>query len=140
MKAFALALVLMLARFAPAARAPAAASAPSALKSAREHLRAGRYDQAIAAARAAGGAGGLTMVGQIERRLGRYEAARRTLEAVVQRYPDAPSLRARLELGLLALDTGDRDHATELLDRFYQDYNAGRIDKNDAGELLCVAI
>src|SRR5262245_49105335 len=134
MKALVLALVL-----APGL-ARAAAPPQAALKPAQDHLRAGRYDQAIAAARSAGGPAGLTLAGQIERQLGRYDAARRTLEAVVQRFPDASSLRARLELGLTALDTGDRDRATELLDHFYQDYNAGRIDKNDPRQLLAVAI
>src|SRR5207245_4737074 len=107
------------------------ASPPAGLKGAREHARAGRYDQAIAAARAAGGAAGLTLVGQIERQLGRFADAKQTFEEVAKRWPDAGSLRARLELGLTALDVGDKDRATALLDRFYQDYNGGRIDKND---------
>ncbi|HJZ88088.1 MAG TPA: tetratricopeptide repeat protein [Polyangia bacterium] len=116
------------------------ANPPGGLKAAREHLRAGRYAEALSAARAAGGPAGLTLAGEIERRLARYADARRTLEQVATRWPDAASQRARLFLGLLALDVGEKERATELLDRFYQDYNAGRIDKSSAEQLLYVAL
>src|SRR5262249_15052675 len=87
-----------------------------------------------------GGGGGLPLAGQIERRLSRYADARKTFEQVVEKWPGPDSLRARLELGLTALDVGDKARAEPLLDRFYQDYNAGRIDKNDAQQMMCVAI
>src|SRR5689334_15140097 len=114
-----------------------AASAPP--RAAKAHLRAGRYAQAIAAARAAGGPGGLTLAGRIERRLGRFTEARRTLEEVVQKWPVAAA-RARLELGLAALETGDQARAETLLDQFYQDFNAGRVDTSSAQALAEVAM
>ena len=107
---------------------------------AREHLRAGRYAEALAAAKASGGAAGLTLAGQIERRLSRYAEARKTFEQVAEKWPGPDSLRARLELGLVALEVGDKARAEPLLDRFYQDYNGGRIDKNDAQQMLYVAM
>jgi tetratricopeptide (TPR) repeat protein len=110
------------------------------LGKAKEHLRAGRYTEALAAARQAGGAAGLTLAGEIERRLSRYADAKKTFEQVAEKWPGPESLRARLELGLVALDVGDKNGAEPVLDRFYQDYNGGRIDKNDAQQMMYVAI
>jgi tetratricopeptide (TPR) repeat protein len=127
MKFFLLALVLVTPPASPLGRA-------------REHLRSGRYEQALGAARAAGGAAGLTLVGEIQRRLSRYAEARKTFEEVMTRWPEGPSLRARLDAGLLALEVGDKDRGVALLERFYQDYNAGHIDKASATDLMYVAM
>jgi tetratricopeptide (TPR) repeat protein len=112
----------------------------SALAPAHRLWRTGRYDEAITAARASGGAAGTTLAGSYERQLGRYDDARRTLEPVTHKFAGAQSLRARLELGRVALATGHKAEGEALLDGFYQDWNAGRVDQTRVEPLVCVAI
>jgi tetratricopeptide (TPR) repeat protein len=69
---------------------------------------------------------------------GRYAEAQKLLEPALQRDPHA--LAARLQLGLAYRLTGQRDAERAVWNKFYDDYEAGAIDKKKARELTYVAL
>jgi tetratricopeptide (TPR) repeat protein len=119
---------------APAARAAAAAAADP-LEAA---LAGGRYEDVDAQApRAKSRADADAILGAALRLRGRYADARRVLEAVVAH--DGRALRARVELGLVYRAIGDRATERAMWERFYDDFDAGKIDKKSARELYYMA-
>jgi tetratricopeptide (TPR) repeat protein len=68
---------------------------------------------------------------------GRYAEARRVLEGEVARDPRA--LEARYQLGLVYRAIGAQAEASRVWNGFYDDYEAGRIDKRSARQLTYVA-
>lgn len=112
-----------------------------AIAAQRYHVRAlaerGRYDDAESAARKYGGANVLVPLGDVLRTRGRLAAAESAYtRAVAGRASD--SLTARLRLGELRLDRGDRAEAMRILDRFIDIYNERR-PRLTSVELLAVA-
>src|SRR5690349_14428669 len=75
--------------------------------------------------------------GEKLRKVGRYTDAQKVLEPAVQRDPHA--LAARLSLGLVYRATGQRDLERAVWNRFYDDYEAGTLDKTKSRDLLYVA-
>jgi tetratricopeptide (TPR) repeat protein len=118
----------------------AVAAPTDGLASAREALRAGRYEQATKLAarvdkshRAEADA----VAGEALRRSGKLAAARALLEQTVA---DLPSpLAARLELGRVYRLMGEPRLASQIWNRFYDDFEAGKIDKKSPRELVFVA-
>jgi tetratricopeptide (TPR) repeat protein len=76
--------------------------------------------------------------GERLRKAGRYGEAEKLLEAAVQKDPRA--LAARLQLGLVYRATGRNADERAVWNRFYDDYEGGRIDKHKARELMYVAM
>ncbi|MDB4967228.1 MAG: repeat-containing protein [Myxococcales bacterium] len=76
--------------------------------------------------------------GERLRKAGRYADAQKLLEPAVQRDPRA--LAARLQLGLVYRATGQRDLERATWNRFYDDYEAGLLDKKRSRDLLYVAL
>src|SRR5207344_3042858 len=72
-----------------------------------------------------------------EMALGLYADARQRLTGAVQAAPD--NLPARDVLMRLYEATGDRTALGPLIDRTYEDWKVGRIDKNRAADLIAVA-
>ncbi len=72
------------------------------------------------------------------RATGRYADARTILEATVKARPT--HLRARVQLGLVYLDVGERDLAATIFQGFYDDWSSDKIDQNSAEQLMYVAI
>jgi tetratricopeptide (TPR) repeat protein len=98
-------------------------------------LRTGHYEDALARTR--GDAALAPLAGRALVALGRYEEARRTLDAAVAAAPDDLPARDAL-MRLLAL-VGDRAALAPLIDRTYADWNARRVDKSRAADLIAVA-
>jgi Tfp pilus assembly protein PilF len=98
-------------------------------------LRAGRYEDALARAR--GDASLVPLASRALVALGRYDEARRALEAAVAAAPD--DLPARDALMRLYALVGERAALAPLLDRTYADWNGRRVDKARAPDLLAVA-
>jgi tetratricopeptide (TPR) repeat protein len=76
--------------------------------------------------------------GERLRNAGRYGDAQKLLEPAVQRDPHA--FAARLSLGLVYRATGQRDLERAVWNRFYDDYEAGALDKTRSRDLLYVAL
>jgi cellulose synthase operon protein C len=135
---------------APAQARPRGGHEPGARRADAERaLRTGRYEQARQIASelehkgageadvaAAGGAAAL-LAARAETALGLYPEARRRLEAAAQAAPD--DLPVRDALMRLYEATGDRAALAPLIDRTYEDWKLGRIDKARASDLLAVA-
>jgi Tfp pilus assembly protein PilF len=115
----------------PLARAAAAAQ-DGKRAAALASLRAGRYEDALARAGRDAPLAARALVA-----LGRYDQARRTLEAFVAAAPD--DLPARDALMRLYASIGDRAALAPLIDRTYADWNGRRVDKARAPDLLAVA-
>lgn len=123
----------------------AAKSSPgeAALGLAELYLLTGRYPESAAQAAAAAAAGatksaGLTAAGEVAWRTGKPAEAVTLFRRAVATQP--PSLRARALLGAALLETGKRAEGEKLLDAFFADYNAGRIDAKDAAALTYTAM
>ncbi|HZS39267.1 MAG TPA: tetratricopeptide repeat protein [Polyangia bacterium] len=69
---------------------------------------------------------------------GKYAEARALLENATAKDPRA--LKARLELGLIYRLTGERDLERAIWNRFYDEYDAGTLDKKSARDLTYVAL
>lgn len=117
---------------------------PAELLLARLDMRVGRYDQAEKRAAKLTrsknpdtAAGARVLLAELYRLRGRYQDARRELEPLVAR--DKSRLRARLILGLVYRDLGQKARAEPLLDMFFTDFNSGAIDENSAENLFYVA-
>ncbi len=102
---------------------------PGAEKAARDLIKA--KDAALAA-------DAQVLLAETLRATGRYADARTTLEATVKARPTL--LRARVQLGLVYLETGERDLAAAIFQQFYDDWSADKIDQNNAEQLMYVAI
>jgi Tfp pilus assembly protein PilF len=119
-----------------AAPGPALAAARDGKRAAAlAALRAGRYEDALARTR--GDAALAPLAGRALVALGRYDEARRALEAAVAAAPD--DLPARDALMRLYAAVGDRAALAPLIDRTYADWNGRRVDKARAPDLLAVA-
>ncbi|WP_428264705.1 tetratricopeptide repeat protein [Haliangium sp.] len=83
------------------------------------------------------------LVGELLRLTGRYDQARQVLEPLVwpggRGADPSANLRARVILGLVYRDLGRRADADVVFETFFSDWNAGRLDQNDAKTLLYVA-
>jgi cellulose synthase operon protein C len=131
---------------------------------ARVEMRVGAYDAAERRARALMQRPGAqsvqnvklthdarVLLGELLRLTGRYDEARRELEAVV--WPagapggGAPGgsaapgdhLRARYMLGLVYRDLGRKAEADALFETFFADWNQGKVDEKNAEALMYVA-
>jgi Tfp pilus assembly protein PilF len=107
---------------------------------AAQALRGGEYEEALRRARGPIMGDGLERLG-IEVRalvaLGRYADARSRLEGVVAAQPDQLPTRDLL-MRLYAL-VGDRRALKPLIDRTYDDWNGGRVDRARGPDLIAVA-
>jgi Tfp pilus assembly protein PilF len=118
--------------------ADAARTRPAGAPAIEKALRSGEYEAALRlvgpakvdAARAVLASRALVA-------LGRYDEARRTLEAAVAAAPD--DLPARDALMRLDALVGDRAALAPLLERSYADWNAGRVDRKRPDELIAIA-
>jgi predicted Zn-dependent protease len=131
---------------APALAAPATGGAAGV----EQLLRIGQYERARRAAeslgRRKGGArgGGAAAVpasilaARAERELGLYTEARKRLELQAISAPDDLALRAELVKTLDSL--GDRGAVKDLVNRSYDDWERGRVDRKNAADLVAMAI
>jgi cellulose synthase operon protein C len=108
----------------------------------RVEIRMGEYESAEKRARQLVKKGGAetdarVLLAEIYRLTGRYTEARRELEPLVAAKAD--HLRARYVLGLVLRDLGQVQRAAKLFDAFFEDFNSGKIDQNDAEDLFYVA-
>jgi tetratricopeptide (TPR) repeat protein len=79
-----------------------------------------------------------TLAAEAQIQLGKLEQAERTLEAVTRAHPRHH--RAWILLGLVYHRRGDVQRAKAVFNRFYDEYDAGRIDKGSAEQLTYVAM
>jgi tetratricopeptide (TPR) repeat protein len=105
-------------------------------------LRTGRYEEArriagVAASKSPGDAAATIVAARAELALGLYAEARQRLAAAVDASPDNLPLRAALMR--LHEATGDRAGLAPLVDRTYDDWKNGRVDKTKPGDLIAVA-
>src|SRR4029079_16816628 len=82
------------------------------------------------------GAAAAVLAARAEMALGLSAEARRRLEAALAPAPD--SLAVRDALMRLHEGTGDRAALAPLIDRTYEDWKVGRVDKNRAADLIAV--
>jgi tetratricopeptide (TPR) repeat protein len=136
--------VVMYALTALALNAPAAAAAPAAGGSAavEQLLRTGQYEKARRAAEALGRRKGnatraAVLAARAERELGLYAEARKRLELQTISAPDDLGLRAELVKTVDSL--GDRGALKDLVNRSYDDWERGRVDRKDANDLVAMA-
>jgi cellulose synthase operon protein C len=126
--------------WAPDAAADGAAAAEAAVE---QQLRTGQYERArrgadVLARRKLGGARGSALAARAERALGLLAEARRRLERALVLAPDDLTLRAELVLAADAL--GDRGAVKDLVNRSYDDWEGGRVDRKSAVDLLAMAV
>ncbi len=108
------------------------------LADAERALRAGRYEDAAALAAKQPGEDALLVQVEALRALGRDAEAIALLEPAVRA---APAERGRrLALALALDDAGERARAVPLFERFYDDFEAHRIDETSGKELLRLAL
>jgi len=109
---------------------------------ARVELATGRYKQAAATARKAARGklwpAAMTLVAEVQRQTGRVALAEATLKRVMARH--SGHYRALIQLALAQLEQGKTTDARQTLDRFYDDYAAGKIDKTSAEQVTYVAM
>jgi tetratricopeptide (TPR) repeat protein len=123
---------------------PAAAlAARDPLERVVDDLRTGHYERARKAAdavpaRAAVAARAAVLGARAEQRLGLLNEARRRLEEASVRAPDDLPLRA--ELIRVADALGDQGAIKTLVDRSYEDWQAGRVRRTSAPELVAMAV
>src|SRR5687768_3500360 len=123
--------------------APAGAAPRDPLERVADDLRTGHYEQARKAADALSRRGprsarAAVLAARAERHLGLLREARRRLEEASVRAPDDLPLRAELMRVVDAL--GDRGARKALVDRSYEDWEAGRVDKTSAPALVAMAV
>jgi Tfp pilus assembly protein PilF len=103
-------------------------------------VRTGQYETALRLATAGprrGGASRVVLASRALVALGRTDEARRALEEAVAAAPD--DLPARDALMRLDALVGDRGALAPLLQRSYDDWNAGRIERTRADDLVAIA-
>src|SRR5579862_3145599 len=111
--------------------APAAEKGEAQLGLGELYLTTGRYADAITEATAASHvlalkSRGLCLLGEIQRETGKSAEAIRSFAAAEAASPK--NLRARVYLGLTYQETGQQALAEKALNRFFDDFNAGKID------------
>ncbi len=127
------------------AAGPAAPAVPGAA-AVEQQLRTGQYEKARRAAEALGrrkgnaraAVAGATLAARAERELGLYAEARKRLELQAISSPDDLGLRAELVKTLDSL--GDRGAVKDLVNRSYDDWERGRVDRKNAAELVSMAV
>lgn len=114
---------------------------------ARDLLRHGRYEQALHIAdrlgrgprlATAGGRAAALVAARAEAALGQLPAARARLERASVHAPE--NLPMRAELIRLADAVGDRVTVATLVRLCYEDWAAGRVDREDAANLVAMAV
>jgi predicted Zn-dependent protease len=123
--------------------APAAEKGPALLGLAETYATTGRYADALAQATQAAAipatkARALCLTGEIDRETGKPAEAIRAFQAALA--ADPRLLRARVYLGVTQGEAGQDAAAEKTLDAFFQDFNAGKIDKNRADALTYTAM
>lgn len=110
----------------------------------RLDLRVGEYAQAEKRARELvkksaprAEADARVLLAELHRLTGRYDEARRELEPLVTAQGD--HLRARYVLALTYRDLGQIQRSEALFDMFFDDFNSGKINSDDAETLFYVA-
>jgi len=102
----------------------------------------GRYKEAVTLARKAAQGKlwpqAMTLVGEVEQRMGQVPRAEATFKRVVARQPK--HYRALIQLGLVQLEQGKTTEAKQTFDLFYDDFGSGKIDKSSAEQLTHVAM
>jgi tetratricopeptide (TPR) repeat protein len=140
------ALLILAAGVLPAAAGarPRVRDAAARRTDAERALRAGRYEEARQIAidleqRGVGepGAAAAVLAARAETALGLTAEARRRLEAAAVAAPD--SLAVRDALMRLHEGAGDRAALAPLIDRTYEDWKVGRVDRSRAADLIAVA-
>jgi tetratricopeptide (TPR) repeat protein len=109
-------------------------------------LRTGQYEKARRAAEALSrkkgnpraAVTGAVLAARAERDLGLYAEARKRLELQAISSPDDLGLRAELVKTLDSL--GDRGAVKDLVNRSYDDWERGRVDRKSATELVAMAV
>src|SRR4051794_26235986 len=136
--------VLMVAATGTAAARPRAGAAASRRGEAERALRTGHYEEArqIAVelqrhATEDGAATAAILAARAEIALGLYPDARRRLETAAEAVPD--NLPVRDALMRLYELTGERAALAPLIDRTYEDWKHGRVNRNRAADLIAVA-
>ena len=106
-------------------------------------LRVGQYEKARRAAEAFGrrkgnGTRAAILAARAERELGLYTEARRRLELQAISAPDELPLRAELVKTVDSL--GDRGAVKDLVNRSYDEWERGRVDRKNAADLVAMGI
>ena len=135
----------MIAAAGPADARPRGRDAAARRGEAERALRTGHYEEArqIAAELGRRGADDATAANaailgaRAETALGLYSDARRRLETAADNAPD--NLPVRDALMRLYEMTGERAALAPLIDRTYEDWKRGRVDRNRAADLIAVA-
>jgi predicted Zn-dependent protease len=136
---------VVVALISPGAGGSLAAGAPaptSGVAGIEQWLRTGQYEKARRAAEALGRRKGnetraAILAARAERELGLYVEARRRLELQAISAPDDLPLRAELVKTVDSL--GDRGAVKDLVNRSYDDWERGRVDRKNAAELVAMA-
>lgn len=119
-----------------------AAQGARAVGLARLYLLTGRLAEAARQAAAAAAsplrAEGLTLQGEVAWASGSPSEAISFYRKAVAAAPD--QLRARAFLGIALLETGKRTEGEAMLDRFFNDFNSGKIDQKNAEALTFTAM
>ena len=116
---------------------------PALLALGELYLTTGRYAEALEQATQASllapqRGRALCLAGEIQRSTGKYKEALEMFQAALAAEPR--NLRARVYLGITQEETGQRAVAEKTLDPFFQEFNAGKIDKNKADQLTYTAM
>jgi len=120
-------------------------AAAAQVRLARVQLRTGQYAAAAETAAAAAKSAprpiaddAKVLQAEAYRAVGRNAEARALLEDVVKRSPK--HLRARAQLGLVYRDIGENRLATKIWNQFFDEHEAGTLDKSRAENLVYLAI
>lgn len=116
---------------------------PALVGLAQVYHATGRYPEALAQATAASlvpavKGRALCLAGEVFRDTGRTTEAVKMFQAALAANPR--DLRARVYLGLTYGETGQKPLAEKTLDAFFQEFNAGKIDKEKADQLTYTAM
>jgi predicted Zn-dependent protease len=122
--------------------APALAASPGGPAGVEQLLRTGQYEKAKRAAEALGRRKGSSsraaiLAARAERELGLYAEARKRLELQTISAPE--DLAVRAELVKAADSMGDRGAVKDLVNRSYDDWERGRVDRKNPADLVAMA-
>jgi cellulose synthase operon protein C len=123
--------------------APPAEKGPAQLALGELYLTTGRYPEALQQAALgqqvpASRAAALVLAGEIQRETGKTTEAILSFQNALKAAPG--DLRARVYLGITLQETGQQALAEKLLDQFFQDFNAGKINTKRADHLTYTAM
>lgn len=121
----------------------AAEKGPAHLGLAELYLTTGRYPEAVEQATEASlvpatKVRALCLAGEIYREMGKTADALKMFQAALQAAPN--DHRSLVYLGILQQETGQKAAGEKTLDRFFQLFNAGKIDQNRADQLTYTAM